>query len=65
MLTCQQSLKPARVFSDAIDNGGSGEQSTKQDPLQVSSIAFDDTGERCVTAGEDDVFTVYDARKGK
>lgn len=58
----QQSFKPARVFSDAVDNSSSGES---KNPLQVTSLSFDDAGERCVTSGEDDVFTVYDARKGK
>ncbi|KAI8885845.1 WD40 repeat-like protein [Backusella circina FSU 941] len=31
----------------------------------VSSLSFDDTGEFCVTAGEDDSLNVYNCREGK
>lgn len=67
-------FKPSRVFKDAVDNSqnqvaeASGSQSPSRSsasPLHVTSVAFDDMGDRCVTAGEDDVFTLYDARKGK
>lgn len=33
-------------------------------PLQINSICFDDTGETCVTAGDDESFVFWDARKG-
>ncbi|KAL1405198.1 hypothetical protein Q8F55_008823 [Vanrija albida] len=67
-------FKPSRVFKDAVDNSqsqtteASGSQPSSRpsgSPLHVTSVAFDDMGDRCVTAGEDDVFTLYDARKGK
>jgi COMPASS component SWD2 len=31
----------------------------------ASSLSFDDTGEFCVTAGEDDSLNVYNCREGK
>lgn len=62
----QGTFKPARVFKaapgpseESADGSGEGQS------LQISSVAFDDSGERAVTAGDDDVFTLYDARKGK
>lgn len=61
----QGTFKPARVFKAA---GGASEEATEGgegQSLQISSVAFDDSGERAVTAGDDDVFTLYDARKGK
>jgi COMPASS component SWD2 len=55
------------VFKDAVDDAvaGSVTSASNTGALQVTSIAFDDTGERCLTSGEDEVFTLYDARKGK
>lgn len=57
-----QAFKPARVFKNTPQ---APEEGTDQSSLQISSIAFDDSGERAVTAGDDDVFILFDARKGK
>ncbi|KAK4683872.1 COMPASS component SWD2, partial [Tremellales sp. Uapishka_1] len=59
-----QRFKPSKVFKDAVDHSSSGPDSDSP-RLQITSIAFDDSGEKCVTAGEDDVFNLWDARKGK
>lgn len=64
-LTAQQTFKPARVFKNETGSSGDAESGGEAQSLQISSIAFDDAGERAVTAGDDDVFTLFDARKGK
>ncbi len=61
----QEKLKPAKVFSDAVDHSAVDVGNPNHKALEISSVAFDDTGERCVTAGEDDVFVLWDAKKGK
>ncbi|BEI87166.1 hypothetical protein CcaverHIS002_0705120 [Cutaneotrichosporon cavernicola] len=57
-----EAFKPARVFKNTPQGS---EEGTEQSSLQISSIAFDDAGERAVTAGDDDVFILFDARRGK
>jgi len=52
------------VFQDAVDHdapnpSGSGARA------QIVSLAFDDAGEKCVTAGEDESFVLWDARQGR
>jgi COMPASS component SWD2 len=62
MTVSQNRFKPAKVFTDAVDHGAS----TSAEGLpSVVSLAFDDAGERCVTAGEDESFALWDARQGK
>ncbi|ORY21006.1 putative histone lysine N-methyltransferase [Naematelia encephala] len=55
-------LRPAKVFSDAIVRPKHASSSTE--PCQITSVSFDDTGEKCLTCGEDENFVVWDARKG-
>ena len=59
-------MQPSKVFTDVLD---SSVQVTGIDGTQVSaqitSMSFDDPGERCVTAAEDETFVLFDARKGK
>ena len=50
------------MFHDAVDN--SATNSSGEMP-SVVSLAFDDAGEKCVTAGEDESFALWDARQGK
>jgi COMPASS component SWD2 len=64
-------FKPAKVFTEeALERGAPGSSpaqgasSTSLKP-QIISIAFDDTGDRCLTSGEDEGFTLWDAKKGK
>lgn len=57
----QERFRPAKVFADAVSNeslvsGRSG---------QITSLAFDSTGERCVSTGEDDALHIWDSMKGK
>ena len=47
------SFKPARVFNDHVPKGTS-----------ITSAHFDDRGEACVTAGEDDHFRIFSCRSG-
>ncbi|KAI9634438.1 WD40-repeat-containing domain protein [Dioszegia hungarica] len=60
-------LAPARLFKDAI-NGKLPWVSTAHHgystKAQISSIAFDDTGNGCVTAGEDELFNWWDITTG-
>lgn len=53
-------FKPAKVFQDAVDHDAPGSHRA-----QVVSLAFDDAGEKCVTAGEDESFVLWDARQGR
>ena len=32
---------------------------------QITSVDFDDSGERCLTTGEDDQIVLWDMRKGR
>jgi hypothetical protein len=49
-------LKPAKVFQNAV----------KDSPRkQITSLTFDDDGKKCVTSGEDDMFTYWDCVSGK
>ncbi|KLT45658.1 WD40 repeat-like protein [Cutaneotrichosporon oleaginosum] len=57
-----EAFRPARVFKNTSQTP---EEGAEPSSLQISSIAFDDSGERAVTAGDDDVFILFDARKGK
>lgn len=52
------------MFKDAVDRQASNAQGPSAPPLQINSICFDDTGETCVTAGDDESFVFWDARKG-
>lgn len=58
----QGRFKPAKVFQDAVEHDTP--TSTGQPP-QIVSLAFDDTGEKCVTAGEDESFILWDAKQGR
>ncbi|KAL7423552.1 hypothetical protein Q5752_001132 [Cryptotrichosporon argae] len=58
-------LRPARVFKNSVDHesaGGVGEPGARP---HITSVTFDSKGERALTAGEDDMFVLYDAAKGK
>lgn len=64
-----EKLKPAKVFHDAVEissvkslDGQTAMPSTRQ---QITSIAFDATGEKCLTADEVDAFILWDVNKAK
>ncbi|PWZ02183.1 WD40 repeat-like protein [Testicularia cyperi] len=46
-------LKPAKIFTAEVTKG-----------TNVTSLAFDDLGHRCLSSGEDGYLHLYDARKG-
>ncbi|WFD31178.1 hypothetical protein MSPP1_002212 [Malassezia sp. CBS 17886] len=48
------SMKPAKVFRDFV-----------QDGCQVTSLNYDDRGELCVTASNDETIQLYNCRSGK
>jgi COMPASS component SWD2 len=56
-------LKPAKVFKDAVDPKGQNDPSAVKP--QITSIAFNDTGDRCLSAAEDDSYVLWDTVKGK
>ncbi|ORX35460.1 WD40-repeat-containing domain protein [Kockovaella imperatae] len=62
-------LKPAKVFPEALDrsssNAGSSSPSSSSTVPQIISIAFDDTGEKALTSGEDEGFVIWDMKKGR
>ena len=62
-------MKPAKVFSEAVNRHdvpvSPAGSSTPDVPPQIISLAFDDTGEKCLTAGEDEGFVIWDARKAR
>jgi WD40 repeat protein len=64
----QNSFRPGKVFRDAVDANAPrvSEYYPHAAPSrpQISSIAFDDSGDSCVTSGEDEAFIIWDARKG-
>ena len=63
----KEKLKPAKVFHDAVEQIKTSEfqpSTTRQRP-QITSIAFDPTGERCLTADEGDAFILWDMNKAK
>ena len=62
----QGRLKPSKVFLDAVDFS-SVPQADRQHTAgpQITSIDFDDSGERCLTTGEDDQIVLWDMRKGR
>ncbi|GFZ43382.1 hypothetical protein JCM24511_01102 [Saitozyma sp. JCM 24511] len=68
VLTKDNSFRPAKVFRDAVDANAPrvSEYYPHAAPSrpQISSIAFDDSGDSCVTSGEDEAFIIWDARKG-
>ena len=59
----QGRFKPAKVFHDAVDHDSPNPAGSHR--AQVVSLAFDDGGEKCVTAGEDESFVLWDARQGR
>jgi len=64
----QGKLKPSKVFPDAVERADTGSPGLAGDSVrlnQITSLSFDDSGERCLIAGEDHAFTLWDMRKGK
>ncbi|KAK8865601.1 hypothetical protein IAR55_000745 [Kwoniella newhampshirensis] len=61
------SLKPAKQFKDAFGDSSPSTSflSGAQNPHNITSLSFDDTGDRLVTASNDDTFVLWDCRKGK
>ena len=62
-------MKPSKVFPEAVNRTETAispaGSSTPAVRPQILSIAFDDTGEKCLTAGEDEGFVIWDARKAR
>ena len=48
------SFKPAKVFKDFV-----------QHDCRVTSLDYDDRGELCVTASDDETIQLYNCRSGK
>ncbi|WVQ85738.1 hypothetical protein IAT38_007905 [Cryptococcus sp. DSM 104549] len=68
--TTQSSLKPVKRFKEAVgDEASSSTPAAAQVPPggghNITSLSFDDVGDRLVTAGDDDQFVLWDTRKGK
>lgn len=64
----QGKLKQAKVFEEAVDRRAAWTSTAHEGystAAQITSIAFDSMGELCVTASEDEAFSVWDATKGK
>jgi hypothetical protein len=59
----QSRFKPARVFKGAIEDppGGPG----KALPRHITGLAFDNKGEVCLTAAEDESYRLYSCKSGK
>ncbi|WWD18223.1 hypothetical protein CI109_102673 [Kwoniella shandongensis] len=55
-------LKPAKQFKDALSETTS---TISGNPHNITSLSFDDTGDRLVSAGDDDTFVLWDCKKGK
>jgi len=62
LISLQGRLRPAKLFRDAVEKPL---VSASARPISMTSVAFDDSGERCLTAGEDEAFVLWDAHKGK
>ncbi|EIW72712.1 hypothetical protein M231_07216 [Tremella mesenterica] len=61
-------FRPAKVFKNLIEapqTAVKGDPWLTHSPKSITSISFDETGERCVTAVGDETFMLWDARKGK
>jgi hypothetical protein len=58
----QSDFVPSRVFRDAVKGDA---EPVSGGPPQITSIAFEDSGKTCITAGEDDIFSYWDVLKGR
>lgn len=58
----QSDFVPSRVFRDAVKSDA---EPVSGGPPQITSIAFEDSGKTCITAGEDDIFSYWDVLKGR
>ncbi|WWC68317.1 uncharacterized protein I206_102242 [Kwoniella pini CBS 10737] len=69
-------FRPSRHFKDALDPESSSSSNSPNlnlikpsnpTPLNknITSICFDDVGDRLVTASDDDMFVLWDCKKGK
>ncbi|OCF56750.1 compass component swd2 [Kwoniella mangroviensis CBS 10435] len=66
-------FRPSKHFKDALDPESStstptsflDQQSQAGGLKNITSLSFDDTGDRLVTAGNDDMFVLWDCKKGK
>ncbi|OXC65101.1 hypothetical protein AYX13_05713 [Cryptococcus neoformans] len=57
------SFQPAKRFKDAVLEPTSTPSGPKTH--SVTTLTFDDTGDRLISAGDDNQFILWDARKGK
>ncbi|RPD61148.1 WD40 repeat-like protein [Lentinus tigrinus ALCF2SS1-7] len=65
-------LKAAKVFKTAVEPAtppspgqGSRSPSQQQGPRHITGLSFDDRGDQCITAGEDETFRLYNCKSGK
>ncbi|WWC88184.1 uncharacterized protein L201_003089 [Kwoniella dendrophila CBS 6074] len=68
-------FRPAKHFKDAVDpessslssfNNSAGiDNKPNSTGKSITSLCFDDSGEKLVTAGNDDMFVLWDCKKGK
>ena len=65
-------MKAAKVFKNAVDNNpppspGQGGRSpqAQQGPKHITGLSFDDRGDQCITAAEDETFRLYSCKSGK
>jgi COMPASS component SWD2 len=64
----QRKFRPAKVFKDAVEPASSPRSPGSRPPAlnkQITAICFDDRGDQLITAGEDDVFHLYNCKTGK
>ena len=66
-------MKPAKVFKTAVEPSGTppspgqGSRSpqAQQGPRHITGLSFDDRGDQCITAAEDETFRLYNCKSGK
>ncbi|KAI0711926.1 WD40 repeat-like protein [Cerioporus squamosus] len=62
-------LKAAKVFKNAVEPAapsspgqGSRSPTQQQGPRHITGMSFDDRGDQCITAGEDETFRLYNLK---
>ncbi|KAI0749505.1 WD40 repeat-like protein [Daedaleopsis nitida] len=65
-------LKAAKVYKTAVEPAtppspaqGSRSPSAQQGPRHITGLSFDDRGDQCITAAEDETFRLYNCKTGK
>ena len=59
-------FKPAKIFKNAIEQPLPPTTSSRPPPPRhITGMSFDDRGELCITAGEDESFRLWSCKAGK